>query len=69
MGYPKRKLKPFRAWIAVSEQGHCAFFLGLHPTRMMLKESYAVRFNMSFDQAGYRAQRVTVKADEQRSIL
>jgi hypothetical protein len=56
------EVKPFKAWIAVSAQGHPAPFLGYAFTRSELKRKYVEQFTSDFDVAGYRAVRVFIVA-------
>jgi hypothetical protein len=64
-----RKLQcPLNAWIAVSESGYPALFLGYWLTRKQLKAHYSDRFPAeeerhgakAFDKAGYRAVNVRI---------
>lgn len=59
----KKPKKPFTAWMAVSAQGYVAWFIGFHPTRTVLRESYSSTFDHTLEAGGYRAQRVRVTVE------
>jgi hypothetical protein len=53
-------MKAIKIWIAVSEQGHPATFIGYAYTRTDLEARYQGTFKSSLKDAGYRAVKATL---------
>jgi len=50
----KQKSKRLIAWVALSDQGEIAYFIGCYHTQAMLEKQYRARFGQGLKYAGYR---------------
>ena len=53
-------MKPFTAYIALSAQGHPAWFIGYHRQRKELLKTYAARFGHTLRLGGYTVKKVKI---------
>lgn len=54
-------MKPFNAWIALSEKGYPGLFIGYFMTKKALESKYRITYGGSLKSAGYVAVKVRIQ--------
>jgi hypothetical protein len=60
----KRTPKRLVAWVAVSTQGHIAYYLGCHPSKTTLLGAYRRQAGRTLSKGGYRPVKMEVEVAE-----
>lgn len=53
-----KKSKTVTAWIALSDSGYIAYFLGFWQTKKELKAHYSEKYACDLEVAGYQAKKI-----------